>query len=119
MAVGLRLEDSPYSWLWPSRPRLWKASERIENFWCRVEELESKRLHGTLTPMAGTTSNDPSFPLKCPNCGLATQYNLAYLKERVKLRNQIEFSCVACQCSKKLTIDELPGLREALDSFEL
>ena len=66
MAVGLRLEDSPYSWLWPSRPRLWKASERIENFWCRVEELESKRLHGTLTPMAGTTSNDPSFPLKMP-----------------------------------------------------
>ena len=67
--------------------------------------------------MAGTTSDDPSFTLRCPSCGLSTQYHLAKLNEQLKDSNHIDFFCVACRYTEMLTADKFPGLREALDGL--
>lgn len=65
--------------------------------------------------MAGTTSNNPSFSLKCPNCGLSTQYDLLeLLKTRLKDRDHIDFYCEGCGYSRLLTTGKFPGLTEAL-----
>jgi hypothetical protein len=53
------------------------------------------RLDHPARPMAGIASDDPSFTLKCPNCGLSTQYHLAKLNEQLKDRQDIDFFCAA------------------------
>jgi hypothetical protein len=50
---------------------------------------------GTSAAQAGIASDDPSFTLKCPNCGLSTQYHLAKLNEQLKDRQDIDFFCAA------------------------
>ena len=68
--------------------------------------------------MAGTTSDDPSFTLKCPRCGVSTQYHLAKLSEQLKDSNHIDFFCVSCSYTEMLRADKFPGLLEAIDSHE-
>ena len=60
----------------------------------------------------------PSFPLKCPNCGHSTQYNLLSLKERFKDHDRIKFSCMACNHTAMLAPDKSPGLSKALHALE-
>ena len=76
------------------------------------------RLDHATRPVVGTISDDPSFTLKCPNCGLSTQSHLAKLNEQLKHSNHIDFFCVGCRYKEMLTADKFPGLLEALDNIE-
>jgi hypothetical protein len=76
------------------------------------------RLDHPNRPVVGTISDDPSFTLKCPNCGLSTQNHLAKLNEQLKDRQHIDFFCVGCRYKEMLTADKFPGLLEALDNLE-
>jgi hypothetical protein len=67
--------------------------------------------------MAGTKSDDPSFTLTCPSCGISTQYHLGKSNEQLKDSNHIDFFCVACRHTEMLAADKFPGLREALDGL--
>ena len=77
-----------------------------------------RRLDHPNRPVVGTISDDPSFTLKCPNCGLSTQNHLAKLNEQLKDRQHIDFFCVGCRYKEMLTADKFPGLLEALDNLE-
>ena len=72
------------------------------------------RLDHPARTMLGTTSDDPSFTLQCPSCGLSTQYHLMKLKQQLKDRQHIDFFCVGCRHTEMLTADKFPGLPEAL-----
>jgi hypothetical protein len=73
------------------------------------------RLDHPARPVAGTTSDDPSFTLTCPSCGLSTQYHLVKLNKQLKDRQHIDFFCVGCRYTEMLTVDKFPGLLEALN----
>jgi len=73
-----------------------------------------ERLDHPARPMVTITSDDPSFTLQCPSCGLSTQYHLMKLKQQLKDRQHIDFFCVGCRHTEMLTADKFPGLPEAL-----
>jgi hypothetical protein len=75
------------------------------------------RLDHPNRPMVGTTSDDPSFTLQCPNCGLSTQYHLMKLNLQLKDSQHVDFFCVGCRYTEMLTADKFPGLLEALDKI--
>jgi len=76
------------------------------------------RLDHPTRPVITLISDDPSFTLQCPSCGLSTHYHLLKLKGQLKDRQYIDFFCVGCRHAEMATADKFPGLLEALDSLE-